>query len=134
MKTSVTSAPTKADSSKAIQASMPWKKGDWLPSMVTTSELESLAANGLLPPHDLCAWRAPSAKMEPFPLPDTNEQVVMVSLFEWGLGLPVHDFLRGLLHHYGAQLHHLTPNGILHISCFVTLCEAFLGIYPHWGL
>ena len=28
----------------------------------------------------------------------------------------------------------LTPNGILHIACFITLCEAFLGIYPHWGL
>src|SRR4051812_12285193 len=30
--------------------------------------------------------------------------------------------------------HDLTPNGILHIACFITLCEAFLGIYPQWGL
>jgi hypothetical protein len=22
----------------------------------------------------------------------------------------------------------------LHIACFITLCEAFLGINPHWGL
>jgi hypothetical protein len=26
------------------------------------------------------------------------------------------------------------PNSILHIACFITLCEAFLGIDPHWGL
>jgi hypothetical protein len=32
------------------------------------------------------------------------------------------------------QLHQLTPNSILHIACFVTLCESFLGIKPHWIL
>jgi hypothetical protein len=26
------------------------------------------------------------------------------------------------------------PNSLLHIACFITLCEAFLGINPHWGL
>jgi hypothetical protein len=35
---------------------------------------------------------------------------------------------------YGVQLHQLTPNSILHIACFVTLCESFLGIEPHWIL
>jgi hypothetical protein len=32
------------------------------------------------------------------------------------------------------QLHQLTPNSILHIACFVTLCESFLGIEPHFLL
>jgi hypothetical protein len=32
------------------------------------------------------------------------------------------------------QLHKLTPNSLLHIACFITLCEAFLGIDPHWVL
>jgi hypothetical protein len=32
------------------------------------------------------------------------------------------------------ELHQLTPNSIFHIACFITLCEAFLGISPHWGL
>ncbi|KAK1644557.1 hypothetical protein QYE76_062362 [Lolium multiflorum] len=31
-------------------------------------------------------------------------------------------------------LHHLTPNSILHISIFITLCEAFLGVSPNWAL
>jgi hypothetical protein len=28
----------------------------------------------------------------------------------------------------------LTPNSILHLAIFITLCEAFLGIEPHFGL
>jgi hypothetical protein len=51
-----------------------------------------------------------------------------------GLSLPAHEFLRGLLFAYGVQLHQLTPNSILHIACFVTLCESFLGIEPHFLL
>jgi hypothetical protein len=48
--------------------------------------------------------------------------------------LSSHEFLRGLLFVYGVQLHQLTPNLILHIACFITLCESFLGIEPHWIL
>jgi hypothetical protein len=32
------------------------------------------------------------------------------------------------------QLHHLTLNSILHITYFITLCESFLGVDPHWTL
>jgi hypothetical protein len=32
------------------------------------------------------------------------------------------------------QLHQLTPNSILHIVYFITLCESFLGVEPHWIL
>jgi hypothetical protein len=35
---------------------------------------------------------------------------------------------------YGVQLHQLTPNLILHIAYFITLCESFLGIEPHFLL
>jgi hypothetical protein len=51
-----------------------------------------------------------------------------------GLSLPAHKFLRGLLFVYGVQLHQLTPNSILHIAYFITLCESFLGIEPHFLL
>ncbi|KAK1627152.1 hypothetical protein QYE76_001467 [Lolium multiflorum] len=33
----------------------------------------------------------------------------------------------------GYRLHQLTPNSILHISIFITLCECFLRTHPHWG-
>jgi hypothetical protein len=51
-----------------------------------------------------------------------------------GLSFPAHEFLRGLLFVYGVQLHQLTLNSILHIAYFVTLCESFLGIEPHFLL
>ena len=34
----------------------------------------------------------------------------------------------------GVHVHYLTPNSMLHISFFVHLCEAFLGIEPHFDL
>jgi hypothetical protein len=51
-----------------------------------------------------------------------------------GFSLPAHEFLCGLLFVYGVQLHQLTPNSLLHIACFITLCEAFLGSDPYWVL
>jgi hypothetical protein len=32
------------------------------------------------------------------------------------------------------ELHHLTPSGIVHIVDFMTLCEAYVGIEPHFNL
>ncbi|KAK1642100.1 hypothetical protein QYE76_059905 [Lolium multiflorum] len=32
------------------------------------------------------------------------------------------------------RLHQLTPNYILHVSIFITLCECFLGVQPNWAL
>ncbi|KAK1558079.1 hypothetical protein QYE76_017763 [Lolium multiflorum] len=51
-----------------------------------------------------------------------------------GLSPPIHEFRRGLLFVYGLQLHQLTPNSILHVSIFITLCECFLGVQPNWAL
>jgi hypothetical protein len=59
---------------------------------------------------------------------------MFLALLLCGLSFPAHEFLRGLLFIYGMQLHQLTPNSILHIACFVTLCKSFLGIKPHWTL
>jgi hypothetical protein len=35
---------------------------------------------------------------------------------------------------YDVQLNQLTPNSILHIVCFIMLCESFLGVNPHLGM
>ncbi|KAK1654019.1 hypothetical protein QYE76_071824 [Lolium multiflorum] len=32
------------------------------------------------------------------------------------------------------RLHQLTPNSILHVSIFITLCKCFLGVRPNWAL
>jgi hypothetical protein len=51
-----------------------------------------------------------------------------------GLALPVSPFFHGLLDFYDLNLTHLSPNYILQVAIFVHLCEAFLGILPHFGL
>jgi hypothetical protein len=61
-------------------------------------------------------------------------RVMFLAFLLCGLSLPAHEFLHGLLFVYGMQLHQLMPNSILHMACFVTLCESFLGINPHWVL
>jgi hypothetical protein len=71
---------------------------------------------------------------EIIPHPSKGFQVMFLSFLLCSLSLAAHDVLCGLLLIYGVQLHHLMPNSILHIAYFITLCEAFLGVDPHWGL
>ena len=64
----------------------------------------------------------------------TLETVVFRDFVERGLALPVSEFFYALLQFWGIQLHHLTPQSILHLSIFTHFCEAFLGILPHFHL
>jgi hypothetical protein len=36
-----------------------------------------------------------------------------------------------VLHYYQLEVQNLDPNAVLHIACFIILCEAFMGIDPH---
>jgi hypothetical protein len=72
--------------------------------------------------------------IEVIPQPPVEYRVMFYAFLFRGFTLPAHEFLHGLLFIYGVQLDQLTPNYILHITCFITLCEAFLGIDPHWVL
>ena len=47
---------------------------------------------------------------------------------------PAHWFLCGLLNEWGLELQHLNPTGVLHITGFGTVYEAFLGMEPHVDL
>ena len=75
------------------------------------------------------ATRAPGAD-EVSPDPAAGEVVVFSSHLARGLGLPVSPFFQQFLSFYGLQSHHLGANSITQIACFVTLCEAYLGIWP----
>jgi hypothetical protein len=57
-----------------------------------------------------------------------------IVFYEWGFGVPSHQFLYSLLQFYNLELHHSTPWGILYIAAFMTLCEAYMGIEPHLDL
>ena len=57
--------------------------------------------------------------------------VSFLAFDELGFGYPAHWFLRGLLNEWGLELQHLNPTGVLYITGFVTIYEAFLGMEPH---
>jgi hypothetical protein len=75
-------------------------------------------------------WRVP-ARSEVEPRLKENEVVSFISFHLLGSRLLVHPLLRWLLYYYGLYLHDLTPDGILHLSVFIMLCEGFLGIHAH---
>jgi hypothetical protein len=60
--------------------------------------------------------------------------VAFAAFYERGFSVPSHRFCCSLPQHYGLELHNLTLSGILHIVAFVTLCEAYMGIDPHFDL
>jgi hypothetical protein len=101
-------------------------------SIISESDLLHLVEVGVSLPKELCAWRI--CRGVTVPTEDTHESVVYIPFLIRGLALPISPFFRGLLDFYELNLMHLNPNSILQISIFVHLCEAFLGILPHFGL
>ena len=86
----------------------------------------------VLLPKELCSWRI--CRGVTVPTEDTHESFIYVPFLIRGLALPISTFFRGLLDLYELNLTHLNPNSILQVAIFVHLCEAFLGILPHFGL
>jgi hypothetical protein len=123
-----TGAATKKSKTGDADASV---VGRWVQTKVGDKELSQAEKMGLLkntPAESLAAGP------EIIPRPPPGFRVIFIAFLLRGLSLPPHPFLRGLLFAYGIQLHDLNPNTILHIVCFITLCECFLGIEPHWAL
>jgi hypothetical protein len=100
---------------------------NWVPSEFAQSDLTKAQKDGFIAEGDQFVF--PST--ERVPKPPSGYQVMFLAFLLRELSFPAHEFLRGLLFVYGIELHQLTPNSILHIACFVTLCESFLGIEPH---
>ncbi|XP_066398759.1 uncharacterized protein [Miscanthus floridulus] len=100
----------------------------------TTSEdqLRELVSDGLIQSKVIAEWRVPGKHRVPAPGP--GEIVLFVSFVRTGLCLPASVFLHQFLGYFGVSLNHLTPNAVLHLSVFVHLCEAFLGIPPSLSL
>jgi hypothetical protein len=102
----------------------------WVPSEFEQANLTKAQKEGFLIEGDQVVF----PNSERIPKPPSGYRVMFLAFLLRGLSLPAHEFLHGLLFVYGVQLHQLTPNSILHIACFVTLCESFLGVEPHWTL
>jgi hypothetical protein len=117
---------------KMEKAAIPDLSTAWETSTVTEEQIQSLADCRLLRPKVQVGWRP--AVREEFPMEGIGETVVFLVHIEHGFGVPAGDFLCGLLHFYRIELVHLAPNAIMIISTFVHLCEAYLGIAPHFHL
>jgi hypothetical protein len=102
----------------------------WVPSDFKQKDLEKAQADGLISDNDQVVF--PST--ERISKPPSGFRVMFLAFLLHGLSFLAHEFLRGLLFVYGVQLHQLTPNSILHIAYFITFCESFLGIKPHFLL
>jgi hypothetical protein len=102
----------------------------WVPSEFTQVDLAKAQKDGLITEGDQVVF--PST--DRISKPPSGYRVMFLAFLLRGLSFPAHEFLCGLLFVYGVQLHQLMPNSILHIAYFVTLCESFLGIEPHWIL
>jgi hypothetical protein len=102
----------------------------WVPFDFKQKDLDKAQADGLIFDDDQVTF--PST--EQISKPPSSFRVMFFAFLLRGLSLPTHEFLCGLLFMYSVQLHQLTPNSILHIACFITLCESFLGIKPHFLL
>ena len=130
-------AKTGAASSKAgaaawknlVEEETSFQTGDWAKSLVSEKDINELKDQGLL---DGMEYQVPGD--EEVPNPPEGWRVIFLSFLFRGLSLPAHEFLRGLLFVYGVQVWQLTPNAILHIAVFITFCECYLGIAPHFGL
>jgi hypothetical protein len=119
-----------ASKNKMTKGKAPNSATSWVPSAILQKEVEKAKMDGLISSNDSIKF----PNTERIPQPPSGYRVMFLSFLLRGLSLPTHEFLHGLLFVYGVQLHQLTPNSILHIACFVALCESFLGIEPHFLL
>jgi hypothetical protein len=131
-------APKRKTQSSSVAIIPPIDPNSQLPfvgnhmSVVSESDLLHLVSIEVLPPKELCSWQI--CRGVTVPTEDTHESVIYIPFLIRGLALPISPFFRGLLDFYHLNLTHLNPNSILQVSVFVHLCEAFLGILPHFGL
>jgi hypothetical protein len=113
-----------AEKNKMVKGKAMNAATNWVPSAFMQKNLDKAKVDGLISDNDSVIF--PST--ERIPKPKSGFRVMFLAFLLRSLSLPAHEFLRGLLYVYGVQLHQLTPNSLLHIACFITLCESFF-----WG-
>ena len=122
----------KKNKSKVEEETVANMSTGWRKSKMSESLVQELENMGLLQAQGVIQWRA--GEGEDYPMEGTLENVMFRNFVERGHALPMSEFFYRLLQFWGIQLHHLTPQSILHISIFTHFCETFLGIFPYFHL
>ena len=122
----------KKNKSKVEEETVANMSTGWRKSKMSESLVQELEKMGLLHEQGVSQWR--TGEGEDYPIEGTLETVMFRDFVERGLILPVSEFFYRLLQFWRIQLHHLTPQSILHFSIFTHFCEAFLGILPYFHL
>jgi hypothetical protein len=89
------SKSTSFEKGKMEKALVPDPCTVWEPSTVTKEQIQALADRGLLRPKTQVGWRPVMG--EEFPTEGTGEAIVFLAHIERGFGVPVGDFMCGLL-------------------------------------
>lgn len=108
------------------------RKRKWKKSILKHEDLEEMVIDGVLLDEASASWRP--TPDEQFIDPQPGELVVFEDFFYRGFGLPTYPFICKLLNYYGILHIHRHPNSYLQLSVFINLCEAYLGIEPHFDL
>ena len=103
---------SKVEEETVANMSIGWRRK----SKMSESLVQELENMGLLQSQGVIQWRA--GEGEDYPMEGTLETVMFRDFVERGLALPLSEFFYKLLQFWGIQLHHLTPQSILHFSIF----------------
>jgi hypothetical protein len=98
----------------------------WPTPTTREDQIKELEAQGLIQPKDLSGWHVPSEHRVPYVNP--GDIVLFLSFVRVGHCLPASPFIYRFLNYFSVSLNHLTLNRVLHLSVFIHVCEAFLGI------
>jgi hypothetical protein len=126
-------AGSAAGAAPSMSPPRPDPNREWKKSKAKTEDLLALLNSEYIREKEVDMWRV--AAGDPYPMEKNEDEIPMFARFvERGLSLPASNFFKGLMGYYGIEYLNLNPNGIFHTAVFVHLCEAFLGIKPHWIL
>jgi hypothetical protein len=105
---------------------------EWNKSESTEATLVKLITAGVMVEAAIGGWRTSASENYPDP---RHGEIVLFEDFYWrGFGNPCHPFLRKMCDYYRVSICNLLPNSVLVVSIFITLCESYLGIQPHFNL